>query len=41
MLIEGDVIMSGMNEIFMEKYYNIFFDIVNKNKSLILDKLVK
>lgn len=37
----GNVIMSGMNEIFMEKYYNIFFDIVNKNKSLILDKLVK
>lgn len=37
----GNVIMSGMNEIFMEKYYNIFFDIVNKNKSVILDKLVK
>ena len=37
----GNVIMSGMNEIFMEKYYNIFFDIVNKNKNLILDKLVK
>jgi len=37
----GNVIMSGMNEIFMEKYYNIFFDIVNKNKGLILDKLAK
>tara|TARA_A100000164_G_C21795075_1_gene717760 strand:+ start:92 stop:976 length:885 start_codon:yes stop_codon:yes gene_type:complete len=35
----GNVIMSGMNEIFMEKYYNIFFDIVNKNKSLLVDKL--
>jgi len=37
----GNVIMSGMNEVFMEKYYNIFFDIINKNKRLISDKLVK
>jgi TATA-box binding protein (TBP) (component of TFIID and TFIIIB) len=37
----GNVIMSGMNEFFMEKYYNIFFDIINKNKTQILDKLIK
>ena len=35
----GNVIMSGMNEIFMEKYYNLFFDIINKNKNKIVDKL--
>ena len=37
----GNVIMSGMNEVFMEKYYNIFFDIINKNRSMIMDELVK
>lgn len=36
----GNVIMSGMNEIFMERYYNIFFDIINKNRGTIVDKLI-
>jgi TATA-box binding protein (TBP) (component of TFIID and TFIIIB) len=36
----GNVIMSGMNEIFMEKYYNIFYDIVQSNINKIEDKLV-
>ena len=35
----GNVIMSGMNELFMERYYNIFFDIINKNKNVLMDKL--
>lgn len=37
----GNVIMSGMNEFFMEKYYNIFFDIIEKHRTKILDKLIK
>ena len=37
----GNVIMSGMNEFFMEKYYNIFFDIIEKHRTEILDKLIK
>ena len=27
----GNIIMSGINEVLMEKYYNIFFDIIEKN----------
>ena len=27
----GNIIMSGINEFLMEKYYNIFYDIVEKN----------
>ena len=37
----GNVIMSGMNEVFMEKYYNIFFDIIDKNRSTLVDQLIK
>lgn len=37
----GNVIMSGMNEVFMEEYYNIFFDIINKNRESLVDKLNK
>lgn len=37
----GNVIMSGMNEIFMEKYYNIFYDIVQNNLHSIEDKLIE
>lgn len=35
----GNVIMSGMNEEFMEDYYNIFFDIINKNMDKVVDKI--
>ena len=31
----GNIIMSGINEILMEKYYNIFYDIVEQNISKI------
>lgn len=37
----GNVIMSGMNEVFMEKYYNIFFDIIEQNKDKVMDKIIK
>ena len=37
----GNVIMSGMNEMFMEKYYNIFFDIIEQNKDKVMDKIIK
>ena len=35
----GNVIMSGMNEELMEKYYNQFFDIIDNNRDLVVDKL--
>ena len=37
----GNVIMSGMNENFMERYYDIFYDIVDKNREQLVDKLEK
>jgi TATA-box binding protein (TBP) (component of TFIID and TFIIIB) len=37
----GNVIMSGMNEEFMEKYYNIFFDIIEQNRDKVMDKIIK
>jgi hypothetical protein len=37
----GNVIMSGMNEMFMEKYYNIFFDIIENNREKVMDKIIK
>tara|TARA_Y100000591_G_C21841091_1_gene705679 strand:- start:1469 stop:2350 length:882 start_codon:yes stop_codon:yes gene_type:complete len=35
----GNVIMSGMNEVFMEKYYNIFCDIIKNNRNQLVDNL--
>ena len=37
----GNVIMSGMNENFMKRYYEIFYDIVDKNREQLVDKLEK
>lgn len=33
----GNVIMSGLNEFFMEEYYNIFCDIISNNINIIKD----
>lgn len=35
----GNVIMSGMNEVFMEEYYNIFYNIIEKNLDKIKEKI--
>jgi TATA-box binding protein (TBP) (component of TFIID and TFIIIB) len=35
----GNVIMSGMNEELMERYYNNFFDIIDNNRELVVDRL--